>query len=149
MIREIRKEEIKILGDFLYEAIFIPKGMKKPLKKIIEDESLQVYIKDFGLVNGDYCLVSICDNKIVGACWARIMDDYGHIDEETPSMAISLLEEYRNKGLGTSLLREFLKHFKRISLSVQKANYAYKMYLRCGFKIIGEREDDYIMLWEE
>ena len=29
-IRPIRKEEIPILGDFLYEAIFIPEGVAAP-----------------------------------------------------------------------------------------------------------------------
>ena len=57
----------------------------------------------------------------------RIMDDYGHIDDETPSFAISLYEEYRNMGIGTALMRdmlEFLKNkgYRRTSLSVQKVN---------------------------
>lgn len=42
---------------------------------------------------GDICYVSECDNKIVGAVWVRIMDDYGHVDDETPSFAISLLSD--------------------------------------------------------
>ena len=47
-IREIRKNEYPILSDFLYEAIFIPEGMDKPLKSIIKQPELQAYIKDFG-----------------------------------------------------------------------------------------------------
>ena len=35
-IREIRESEYSILADFLYEAIFIPKGAKKQPKTIIE-----------------------------------------------------------------------------------------------------------------
>ena len=90
IIRKIRKEEIKILDDFIYEAIFIPEGTEKPSKKIIKSENLQVYIKDFGNSKDDNCLVAEYNNKIVGACWTRIMNDYGHIDNETPSFAISL-----------------------------------------------------------
>ncbi len=47
-IREIRENEYCILSEFLYEAIFIPEGMEKPLKAIIEQPELQVYIADFG-----------------------------------------------------------------------------------------------------
>ena len=47
-IREIRENEYPILSDFLYEAIFIPEGMDKPPKSIIERPELQVYIKEFG-----------------------------------------------------------------------------------------------------
>lgn len=151
IIREIRKEEYKILEDFLYEAIFIPKGTKKPPREIINNEELQVYIKDFGTDKNDNCLVAEYDNKIVGACWTRIMNDYGHIDNDTPSFAISLYEEYRGKGIGTKLMETMLKllkekSYQKTSLSVQKNNYAVKMYKNVGFGIIGENEQEYIMV---
>ena len=41
-------------------------------------------------------MVAQVADEIVGAVWVRIMNDYGHIDNETPSFAISLLKEYRN-----------------------------------------------------
>ena len=149
-IREIRKNEYLILSDFLYEAIFIPVGMDKPPKSIIEQPELQVYIEDFGKKD-DWCLVAEINGKIVGAVWVRIMNDYGHIDDETPSFAISLYEEYRNMGIGTALMRdmlEFLKNkgYKQTSLSVQKANYAVRMYQKVGFEVIGENEGEYIMV---
>lgn len=149
-IREMIPGEYPLLEDFLYEAIFIPEGAEKPPRGIILNADLQVYIKDFGSKKDDYCLVAECDNKIVGACWVRIMDDYGHIDNETPSFAISLLEEYRGQGIGTELMRSMLellksKGYKRASLAVQKANYAVKMYKKVGFEVVGENEQEYIM----
>lgn len=89
--------------------------------------------------------------KIVGAVWVRIMNDYGHIDDKTPSLAISLYEEYRNLGLGTALMKEMLqflknKGYKQISLSVQKANYAVNMYRKTGFAVVKEHEEEYIMV---
>ena len=149
-IREIRENEYYVLSEFLYEAIFIPVGMEKPPKAIIEQPGLQVYIADFGK-SDDWCLVAEVKEKIVGAVWVRIMDDYGHIDDETPSFAISLYEEYRNMGIGTALMRdmlEFLKNkgYKQTSLSVQKANYAVRMYQKVGFEVIDENEEEYIMV---
>ncbi len=149
-IREIRKNEYSILFDFLYEAIFIPEGMDKPPKSIIEQPELQVYIEDFGKKD-DWCLVAEIKEKIVGTVWVRIMDDYGHIDDETPSFAISLYEEYRNMGIGTALMRNMLellknKGYKQTSLSVQKANYAVRMYQKVGFEVIDENEEEYIMV---
>ena len=57
------------------------------------------------------------------------MNDYGHVDDETPSFAISLYKEYRRKGIGMRLMEEMLENlrdqgYKRVSLAVQKANYA-------------------------
>ena len=149
-IREITRNEYPILSDFLYEAIFIPEGMDKPPKSIIEQPELQIYIEDFGKKD-DWCLVAEIKEKIVGAVWVRIMDDYGHIDDETPSFAISLYEEYRNMGIGTALMRDMLellknKGYKQTSLSVQKANYAARMYQKVGFEVIDENEEEYIML---
>ena len=149
-IREIRENEYYVLSEFLYEAIFIPVGMEKPPKAIIEQPELQVYIADFGK-SDDWCLVAEVKEKIVGAVWVRVMNDYGHIDDETPSFAISLYEEYRNMGIGTALMRdmlEFLKNkgYKQTSLSVQKANYAARMYQKVGFEVIDENEEEYIMV---
>lgn len=176
LIREMTAREYPLLEDFLYEAIFIPKGAEKPPREIIEQDELQVYIKDFGKRKDDHCLVAECDGKtelaaaateqptrcrlpkaaggrIIGACWVRIMDDYGHIDNETPSFAISLYEEFRGRGIGTELMRSMLellssKGCKRASLAVQKENYAVKLYKNVGFHIIGENEQEYIMVCE-
>lgn len=149
-IREIKESEYSVLSDFLYEAIFIPKGMEKPPKSIIERPELQVYIADFGKAD-DWCLVAEVKEKIVGAVWVRIMNDYGYIDDGTPSLAISLYEEYRYLGLGTTLMKEMLKflkskEYKQTSLSVQKANYAVSMYQKVGFQVVKENEEEYIMV---
>ncbi len=151
IIREIKESEYKLLEDFLYEAIFIPKGVEKPSKEIINNDELQVYIKDFGSNNDDNCLVAQYDNKIVGACWTRIMNDYGHIDNNMPSFAISLYKDYRGKGIGTKLMLAMIgllkeKGYKQASLAVQKENYAVKMYKKVGFEIIDENDEEYIMI---
>ena len=151
IIREIQETEYPILNDFLYEAIFIPEGINPPPKSIIEQDALQVYVKDFGKFPDDKCLVAEVNGKIVGAVWVRIMDDYGHIDDETPSLAISLYKEYRSHGIGTEMMKQMLDWlqkcgYKKVSLSVQKQNYAVEMYLNVGFDILNENEEEYIMV---
>lgn len=149
-IRPIRKEEIPILGDFLYEAIFIPEGVAAPPSSILDDENLQVYIRDFGQMHDDRCLVAEVGDKIVGAIWSRIMNDYGHIADDVPSIAISLYKEYRNLGIGTDMLRQMLEllkadGYKSVSLSVQKANYAMCMYKKAGFRILSDDGEEALM----
>ena len=151
VIREIRPEEIPVLEDFLYEALFIPEGFAMPPRSILENEDLQVYVRGFGKESDDRCLVAEVDGKIVGAVWTRIMDDYGHIDDQTPSLAISLYKAYRNRGLGTLLMRRMLERlradgYKGVSLSVQKANYALQMYTKLGFVPISDHGDELLML---
>ena len=150
-IRQMKPVEYPLLNNFLYEAIFIPVGVEEPPKSIINSTELQVYIADFGTQKHDRALLAEIGGKVVGAVWVRIMNDYGHIDDETPSFAISLYKEYRRLGIGTALMQKMfatLKNdgYKQASLSVQKANYATKMYLKLGFEIVNENEEEYIMV---
>lgn len=150
-IRKIKETEYDVLNDFIYEAIFIPKSVEPPPKSIIQNEDLQVYVRDFGKSPDDHCLVAETDGKIVGAVWTRIMNDYGHVDDATPSFAISLYKDYRNFGIGTAMMKQMLEllkqnGYKQASLAVQKANYAVKMYLNVGFEIVDENDEEYIMI---
>ena len=151
VLRELKSEETILLRDFLYEAIFIPEGVEPPPREIIERPELKLYYEDFGTGKADYCIVAEDEGKVVGAAWTRLMDDYGHVDEETPSFAISLYKEYRGQGIGTRLMKDMLallkdKGFKRASLAVQKANYAVRMYEKVGFKTVDENEEEFIMV---
>lgn len=96
-------------------------------------------------------MVAESNGRVIGAVWVRIMDDYGHINDDTPSLAISVLEDHRGKGIGTALMKKMIEHlgsngYADVSLSVQKANYAAKMYRHLGFKVISENDEEYIMV---
>ena len=71
-----------------------------------------MYTDDFGTRKGDNCLVADFGGKVIGAVWTRIMDDYGHVDDETPSFAISLYKEYRGQGIGSQLMVKMLELLK-------------------------------------
>lgn len=150
VIRPIRESEQVLLNDYLYEAIFIPEGVSKPPREIIFQPELQVYVRDFGTGPADLCYVAEDNGEIVGAAWSRIMNDYGHIDDDTPSLAIAVLEGFRGQGIGTALLEALLsslkkKGFAAASLSVQKANPAVHLYDRLGFGTVREEADEQIM----
>lgn len=151
IIREIRKEEYCLLSNFLYEAIYIPSGMEPLPKSIINCPELQEYIIEFGRRKHDKALVAEIQGDVVGAIWVRIMDDYGHIDNDTPSLAMSVYQKYRGLGIGTSLLKQLLSverlaGYSKISLSVQKSNYAVKMYEKMKFTVVDENSEEYIMV---
>ena len=150
IIRELRQNEINLLDAFLYEAIFIPEGAQVPSKDIIEHPDLQIYVAAFGKKD-DVCYVAEVEGKVVGAVWTRIINDYGHVDDETPSLTISFLKEYRNLGIGTELMKQILlslkeKEYKQVSLSVQKSNHAVKLYQKVGFKVVNENKEGYVMI---
>ena len=152
-LRNLHDDETELLKEFLYEAIFIPEGVEPPDRSIIEQPELKIYYEDFGAGRADHCIVADDNGKVIGAVWTRIMNDYGHVDDETPSFAISLYKEYRGQGIGTRLMKEMLsllkeKGYKQASLAVQKANYAVRMYKNVGFKTVDENDEEFIMLCE-
>ena len=155
IIREIRAEELDILDDLLYESIFQPEGCEPVSRDVIKKPEIKVYIDAFGSKKDDYCLVADLNGCIIGAVWVRVLageiKGYGNIDDQTPEFAISLFKEFRNKGIGTLLMQKMIEYLKekgyaRTSLSVQKQNYAVKMYQKLGFEIISENEEDYLMV---
>ena len=145
IIREMQRAEYPLLENFLYEAIFIPNGVEPPPKSIIYRPELQVYISEFGTSEHDISIVADINGKVIGAVGVRIMNDYGHIDDKTPSFAISVYKEYRGKGVGTALMKEMLtilkmRGYEQASLSVQKANFAAEMYRKLGFQVVDEKD---------
>jgi len=154
-IRPIKPDDYPLLRDFLYLAIFAPPSEEKPSFDITFKPEIDVYIKDFG--GKDDCgVVAEVDGKVVGIAWTRIIDAYGHIDGATPELAISVLPEYRGKGIGTMMMESLFMllckgGFKHTSLSVTKTNPAVRFYSRLGYKIESEKadhvgHDDYIMV---
>ena len=155
-IREIQITEYPQLEDFLYHAIFLPPGTEPLPHEIIFEPEIFVYIDDFGNQDGDCGVAAEIDGKLVGAAWTRIIPAYGHIDAETPELAISVLPGYRGQGIGTMLIRHLFellckRGYRRTSLSVQKDNPAVRLYKRLGYEISDEKLDhagheDYIMV---
>ena len=153
-IRPIKECELSLLEDFLYEAVFQKQGDAPLPRNVIQKPEIKLYIEDFGKEH-DICFIALIDDKPAGAVWTRIlsgeMKGYGNIDDKTPEFAISLYPQYRKMGIGTKLMKYMLaelssRGYEKASLSVQKKNYAAKMYEKLGFRVISEQEDDYLML---
>lgn len=75
------------------------------------------------------------------------------MDEHTPEFAISVKKEFRQQGIGSKLMQEMIvllksKGYEKVSLSVNKDNYAYTMYQKQGFHVIQKRDEDNLMVLE-
>ena len=150
-IRNIRTEEIPLLCDFLYEAIYKPPEWPTLPRTVIQHPSLWRYVKNFGKRRGDLALVAEVDNRVIGAVWVRYMRGYGHVKDHIPELSMAIYPDYRNKGIGSRLLIEMLRTLQEsgitsVSLSVNKGNPAVTLYRRIGFHIHRENDDEYIMV---
>lgn len=148
-IRNMQPHEYPLLENFLLLAIYVPEGYEGDLPQsiIYDDPKCRAAFERFGERADDRSLAAVVGDEIIGACWVRTTDEYGHVDNETPSFSISIREEYRGQGIGTALMRSMLSDlraagFARASLSVQKENPACRLYTRLGFRIVGNGADE-------
>ena len=151
-IRPIASNEYPVLEDFIYHAIFLPAGVEPLPREVIFEPEIFVYIKNFG-GKDDCCVVAEQDGQIIGAAWTRIIPAYGHIDDQTPELAISVLPNWRGQGIGNKLMHSLFdllreRGYLQTSLAVQKENPAVRFYLRLGYKIIEEKIEEYLMVKE-
>lgn len=153
-IRELRAEETPLLETFLYEAIFIPDGVTPPPRTIVRDPSLYGYIDGFGSGACDHALAAVLpDDTVVGACWARLLPDHALLANDVPTLALAVLPDHRGCGIGTALLHAILAALashgcRSVSLSVQKANPALRLYQRTGFTIAQDNGEEIVMVCE-
>ena len=49
LIRPMKESEYPLLEDFLYEAVFLQEGEKKPPRSITRLPALYAYVRDFGI----------------------------------------------------------------------------------------------------
>lgn len=154
IIRPMREDEYYLLTEFLYEAIYQRDNVRRLPRTVIQQPQLLVFIRDFGQAD-DRCLAAEIDGVVVGAVWIRILagevKGFGNIDPDTPEFGISLYPEYRGRGIGSRLVGSMLEllqeaGYHQASLAVQKDNYALRMYQKAGMKIIGETDEEYLML---
>ena len=133
-VRDMTPAEYPLLADFLHMAIFVPPGQQPPPREVLASPEMQVYFKNFGQGAGDRGVVAEAAGKLVGAAWARIMEDYGHVDDDTPSLAAAVEAPYRGQGIGGALLRALLDQL------------AQALYRRLDFHTLRETESEYIMV---
>ena len=128
-IRPLEKRDYTLLPDFLYETIYVPKGRKKPSKKILNMPELRLYTHGFGQKASDFGFAAEWKHHVIGEkdIPQICLKDYSHINKEIPSLVLSISASHRGKGLGTRLLTKLMKEAKLIgypalSLSVQVSN---------------------------
>ena len=107
---------------------------------------------------GDGGVVAVDDDGTpIGAAWWRqfTADDpaYGYVDDETPEVAIAVVAGRRGGGIGEGLLRALhdaarQAGLRRLSLSVQRANFAMQLYERVGYVEVGGDDHSATMVVE-
>ena len=93
----------------------VREGKTLPSRDVLQTPDLAKYVQDWGR-KSDRAFITFDAQTPVGAAWYRLFNadnrGYGYVDDRTPELAIALLPQYRNKGLGKSLLIHFIEQAK-------------------------------------
>lgn len=148
-IRAVNRDDVPFLWDMLYEIRSlrcVREGKTLPSRDVLQTPDLARYVQDWGRI-GDRAFIASNAQIHIGAAWYRLFTTdnpgYGYLDNNTPELAIALFPQYRNKGIGESLLLHLLKQAKadgygQISLSCDPANHnALHLYQKLGFEKVG------------
>lgn len=103
------------------------------------------YTAGFGC-RGDHGLIATFQGESIGAAWCRLLTaanaGYGYVADDIPELSVAVLPEHRGEGIGGKLIERLLSNlaanFDAISLSVETANPARRLYQRHGFAALRE-----------
>ena len=102
-IRDLRADETALLREMLYIALaWNPKRRLPPKVVLLRLPQLTMFYKGWGRA-GDTALVAEDVGRRIGLVWYRLFTEAVHgegfVDEETPEVAIAVLEDQRARGV--------------------------------------------------
>lgn len=143
VIRLATPQDAAFLGDMLVEAVNWSPTWNQSRDSIFATPAIAHYVDGWPRPR-DLGVVAEAAGEPVGASWLRFLpaDDpgYGFVAADVPELTIGVRADWRGRGVGRSLLRAIAdaarqRGIRRISLSVERANFAQRLYLSEGFQI--------------
>ena len=154
-IRPAAAGDARFLADMLVEAANWNPVRARPRVAVLEDPKVSRYVvgwmrhSDFGSVAED------AHGVPVGACWGRLFPrdapGYGFVGVGVPELTLGVNAQWRARGVGRSLLQAVARQgaaagFARLSLSVERANFAQRLYISEGYVTVASGADSDTMV---
>ena len=141
-LRKATRTDARFLGDMLVEALNWAPSRSITRVDALADPAVARYIAGWKRP-GDAGTVAVDDaGNPVGACWYRLFSvadpGFGFVAPGVPELTLGVAAPWRAQGIGRDLLHAVLSQARqhghsRISLNVDRANFASKLYLAEGF----------------
>ncbi|HEU4424748.1 MAG TPA: GNAT family N-acetyltransferase [Pilimelia sp.] len=154
-LRPAGPNDVGFLTDMLLAAVNWRPGRRVPREEVLTLPETVRYVDgwpratDLGAVAVDQ------GGAPVGAAWLRYFSatepGYGFVAGDVPELSIGVTAAWRGRGVGRELLREVARQARvrgiaRVSLSVERANPATRLYLREGYAPVASGPDSVTMV---
>ena len=144
-IRPAIASDAGFLADMLVEAVnWSTEWRPKSRARILSAPNTAHYVAGWPR-DTDLGVVAEAGGQPVGAAWLRFLPEtdpgYGFVAADVPELTIGVVAGWRGRGVGRALLRALASQARacgipRISLSVERKNYAHRLYLAEGYRIV-------------
>jgi GNAT superfamily N-acetyltransferase len=150
-IREAMSGDGAFMADMLVEAVNWSAEWKKQSRgRVLSTHRTAHYISGWPR-DTDLGVIAEADRERIGAAWLRFHPPsdpgYGFVAAEVPELTIGVAVHWRGRGVGRALLRAIAEQalsagIRQISLSVERKNFAQKLYLSEGYQIVDSSDKD-------
>lgn len=146
-LRRAAQTDARFLGDMLVEAANWRVGGVRPRHEVLTSVDHRRYLAGWKRAADDGLVAASEDGNPVGAAWYRMLPQndpgFGFIGVAVPELIIGVHPLWRARGVGRSLLRGVIdlagaQGHARISLSVERDNFARNLYRAEGFAVVAE-----------
>ncbi|MFF8807851.1 GNAT family N-acetyltransferase [Streptomyces omiyaensis] len=145
-LRKATGGDAEFLVDMLMEATNWDPGREAVTRaRVLAERRTAHYVEGWPRA-GDLGLVAVApDGRPIGAVWLRLFphDDpgYGFVAPDVPELTLGVAAAWRRRGVGRALLAEAARRaaehgHTRLSLSVERANHAHRLYADEGFETV-------------
>jgi GNAT superfamily N-acetyltransferase len=151
IVREAGRDDGDFLADMLVAAVnWSPEWKKQSRRRVLAAPNTAHYIAGWPRED-DLGVVAEVDGERVGAAWLRFFPPeepgYGFVAADVPELTIGVAAPWRGRGVGRALLRALEARaveagIRRIGLSVERKNFAQRLYLAEGYEIVGAGSAD-------
>ena len=145
VIRRAAAEDGPFMADMLVEAAnWSADWKKKSRRRVLSAPATAHYIAGWPR-DTDLGVIAEADGAPAGAAWLRFLSaadpGYGFVAADVPELTIGVAADWRGRGVGRGLLRALAGQARsagvgQISLSVERKNFAQRLYLSEGYRVV-------------